>query len=478
MPDSPLGWLKQLAAQLEERQPRLQVFSDYYDGEQKLRFTSAKFRKAFGNRFDGWSDNWCATVVDAKDERLNVEGFRFWTDPDDEPLTADRAAWDIWQANQLDADSQLAHLDALIGEQTYALVWYDENGDGYPDVTIEHPSQMIVQTAAGNRKRRLAAAKIWADESGFLFGTVYLPGGIFKFRSQQTHRHGGFRGVEWVERGDGWAIDNPLGVVPVVPLTNRARLLAPARSELVDVVPKQDAINNLWANLMVAAENQGTRRPWAIMAELPADQRGEPTNPFDRPDVTGIALEGEGRIGTLEEASLDNFIRSIELAVKHIASQTRTPPHYLNASADRLSGESIKAAETGLVSSVQRKQRHFGEAWEEVMRLAFAVAGDEAHARAIRAETIWSDAESRTESEHIDAVGKQRVMLEIPRRKAWELAGHSPTDMDRMEAMLARESLLTVGTDVNALLGANGGPVSGSDRAARSGDAGPGGTGA
>ena len=96
-------------------------------------YATEKWRRAFGGLFSAFADNWCALVVDAVEERINVEGFRFG-DP-----TGDADAWEIWQRNGLDADSELCHIDALIYGVAYALVWYGD--DDRATVDVESPSR-------------------------------------------------------------------------------------------------------------------------------------------------------------------------------------------------------------------------------------------------------------------------------------------------------------------------------------------------
>jgi hypothetical protein len=135
--------------------------------------------------------------------------------------------------------------------------------------------------------------------------------------------------------------------------------------------------------------------------------------------------------------------------IQHIASISRTPPLYLNASADRLSGESIKAAETGLVAKCRRKMRHFGEGWEEVIRLAGKVQNIAKLADATSAETIWGDPETRTESQHVDAVAKRKD-LGVPLPQLWEDLGYSPAQIARFPAMQAQTA---IAGDIEAELG-------------------------
>jgi len=87
-PGTPLALLDSMEQKLNNRQVTLQRLSDYYDGRHRLAFTSEKFREAFGGMFSAFADNWCPLVVDAVEERLNVQGFRHGIDP-----KADKDAW-------------------------------------------------------------------------------------------------------------------------------------------------------------------------------------------------------------------------------------------------------------------------------------------------------------------------------------------------------------------------------------------------
>ncbi len=427
--------LTDLVDRLDADDARLRKYLDYYEGRHRLGFASEKFRQAFGRRFGTLADNWCPIVVDATEERLTVQGFRFDSDE------ADADAWAIWQANNLDADSQLAHTDALVQGRSAAIVW--AAADGSPRITIESARQVTIAHAAGNRRQRTAALKRWLDDDGYLRANLYLPDRIAKYRSTKKPAVGDDSlapgPVDWQSYGD--EIRNPLGVVPVVPLVNRPRLLADGESEIAQVIGLQDVANKLLCDLLVAAEFGAFKQRWATGMDVPVDpETGQPVEPFDAALTRLWVAESEQtKFGEFAATDLANYTKAIDLIVSHIASQTRTPPHYLNPSADRLSGESIKAAETGLVAKVKRKQRHFGESWEEVMRLAFAVMGD-ARANVTNAETIWADPESRTESEHVDAVAKRQA-IGVPWQQLMEDLGYSPQQVARMRDQLRADAL-------------------------------------
>lgn len=427
---APFQMLKTMAGALTARQSDLARLSDYHDGRHRLAFMSEKFRSAFGGMFSSFADNFLPLVVDAVEERLNVQGFRFGDDP-----TADKDAWNIWQENGLDALSQLAHRESLIKGDAYAIVW--ARPDGRPRVTVEAAEQCIVGYAPGDRTQRVAALKSWKDSDG-MHAILFLPDAVYKFI--QTSQNG----VGWEpEQGtdDSWPLPNPLGVVPVVPLVNRPSLTSPyGVSEFLGVIPIQDAINKTLADMLVASEYIAFPQRYVTGLEIPVDDQGNNVAPFNiAVDKLLVAEDAGANFGTLAAGDVANYVKAIELQVQHLSTVTRTPPHYFNVGGNLPSGDAIKAAETGLVSKAKRKHRFYGESWEEVMRLCFAILGD-ARATVTESETIWADPEYRSESELADALVK-RAAIGVPRQQLWEDAGYSQTQISRFHAMELADSL-------------------------------------
>lgn len=445
--DTAKWWLRELTKRLAKRAPLLRKADDFYDGRHRMVFASQKFRQAFGGLFSRFADNWCGVVVDAVEERLHVEGFRFGDKPE-----ADDDAWAMWQRNSLDADSGLLHTDMLTTGYGYGLVWADE--DGQPLITIESPHECIVAHEPGSRRKRRAGLKMWRDDAGFLFACLYTPDELYKFRSASKNSELTMDaeniGVEWKpyhpREDDTWPLGHELGV-PLVPIYNRPRTSKPGqgKSELDGVIEVQQAVDKLCVDLLVASEFGSFRQRYASGYEADEDDDGNEINPFKNipggvwtvgpPEGSNTAVQ----FGEFGETNLGNIVKAIEMFVQHLASQSRTPPHYLNASADRLSGESIKAAETGLVAKTRKQQRPTGEGWEEIERIGFKVKGDP-RAERWDAETIWSDPEYRTESEHVDALVKLKD-LGVPNEQLQEDAGYSPQQRARFKAMALQDQL-------------------------------------
>lgn len=460
-PGSPAWWRDRLLKRLRDVDEDLGRYEAYYIGDHPLALASEEFRSAFQGQLRNFSDNFCQLVVDAVGERLHVEGFRIPTEDGPRGTNigrrweGDQQAWEIWQRNNLDAESHIAHTEALVNGVVNVLVWPAD--DGRAEITVEHPRQTVVETAPGGSRRRRAALKRWLDDGEYLRVNVYLPEGIFKWRSTEPRRNmddlpttDSIRWDEWTDFGDTtWPVANPLGVVPMVALPNRPQLLYTGDSELREVIPVQNAVNKIMLDMLIASEYAAFRQRYIIGIDIPRDPESNEVLPLDREKLLKASLERvwmfEGspeknapqpQVGDFAASDLGNYVKALETLVQHIASRTRTPPHYLLGQMGSFpSGESLKSSETGLVAKVRQKMRFFGEGWEEVIRLARQIEGT-APTQAFAAETIWRDPESRTEAEHTDAIMKQQS-LRIPNEFLWEQLGYSPQQIERIKQLTA-----------------------------------------
>ena len=415
---TPDAWRDTLLAALTARCKTIAKCEAYYCGRHRMAFTTAQFRETFGNLFSAFADNWCDLVVDASAERLRVDGFRFGDD------ASDADAWEIWQRNGLDAESDMAHVEAIKLGTSYALVGPDD--DGKAAIQIDAADRAIVAVDPGQPRRRLAGLRYWADEWGVEHCGVFLPTETVWWRRESES-------APWAEApGSG---QNPLGVVPLVPLANAPTLSNRlGRSDIERVIPLQDAVNKLCGDMIVASEFAAFPQRWATGIEIPK-------NPETGQRMAAQFLGGADRVWAVESdtAKFGNFsvsdlgiyVKAIEMLIQHVAAQTRTPPHYLlGAMGSFPSGESLKATETGLVAKVRRKMLSFGEGWETAMRLAFAIEGQTAKAELIDAETIWANPESRIVGETVDAAVKLAT-IGVPRPALWEYIGASQQQIRR-----------------------------------------------
>lgn len=435
MPDapalSPEWWLTRLHTALDARQDEIAFFNNYYTGNHPLPWLAPQARDEFRRMVRMTRSNYMGLVCDATAERASVEGFRFGSDG-----TADADTWRIWQANNLDADSDLAWLEALIGGVSYFHVAPNPDDPGTPHVWVEHPSQAIVEHDPGSNRRQSAAAlKVWDDDwTQELHATLYTRDRIYKFRAKRQSVADG-HGPRWVEREvlneqpNGQRV-NPLGAVPLIEIPNNPRLIGGGVSELYDLTDIQDRINKTLFDRLQTQEFGVDPQKWAV-AFPNEDADGHP-NVLEfgrnRAVTTDVA---ETRFGNFAVAPLTPYSEAKREDVKDIASRSRTPAQYLLGEMSNVNGETLKASESGLISKVRQRRRPWGEAAEQAMRLARRAAGlpvvDDA-----RMETIWTNPQFRTEGELTDAVLKRFQGGLVPLRQSLEDLGYTVTQIDQI----------------------------------------------
>jgi hypothetical protein len=435
-PLSPEWWVARLYARLASRREGIEFFDAYYRGAHPLPWLAPQARDEFRRILRMTRSNYMGLVVDATAERLQIDGFRLGPDEAD----ADAETWRIWQANNLDAGSDQALLEALITGHSYLLVAPNPADPATPFIFTEHPSQAVVEFEPGsNRRVRAAGLKVWDDDwTGKLHATLYLPGGLFKYQAEKPKNGYGAAGPAWTRRavpGEDWPAPNPLGVVPLIELANNPRMLTGGVSELSDVTDIQDRVNKTLADRLITQDYGAFPQKWAT-AWPEEDAQGNPTPPIDVGRNRMVTTEvAETRFGQWDAAPLDPYSAAKREDVKDIASRTRTPAQYLLGEMSNVNGETLKASESGLISKVRQRMRTFGEDIEEAARLARRAAGL-ADAGDSGLETIWRNPEFRTEGELVDALVKMAT-LNVPYEALWERWGASPTERARWVEMQA-----------------------------------------
>ncbi|MFH8369188.1 phage portal protein [Streptomyces sp. NPDC018031] len=445
-----------LEQELIRRRPEMDRNTNYYRGRQPLRFASEQFRKYHGERYRDFADNWVQPVADSPVERLTVVGVQ-----PTGAIEADAESWRVWQTNALDADSQLGFLGAVNSARAFVLVWGDPDDEDTPIVTFEDARQCIIAYEPGSRRRRRAALKRWEDGNAE-FATLYLPDQVWKFArpvlSQQTLSPQMQAVDEELRRWRPRELEdepnpqpNPMGVVPMVELPNRPLLSDDPISDISGVVAMQDAINLLWAQCFTASDYASFPQRIVLGAERPMmpilDETGQVVG--ERPlDMEKFAVDrivwitgDDAKIAEWTAANLEAYTAVIEVAVGHIAAQTRTPQHYLIGRMANLSGDALIAAETGLVKRVQEKQLWYGQAIREMFALIALAQGDTDKARAVRSGTVlWADAESRSQSQLADALLKLH-QLGFPFEYLAARWGLTPSEIADVVAMIERQGV-------------------------------------
>ncbi|MFJ3084489.1 phage portal protein [Streptomyces halstedii] len=456
--ESPGWWLQRLGKKmLDERkdsvdedgevEPGLDTLRKYAEGKVPLPSVPGLDPAEVAEWMRDARTNWVSLVLDSPVERLGVDGFRFGSSGG-ERAKADEDAQRIWRENHMKADSGLVHYGAAAQRRAFVLVERDDAGR--PRLTHETPRQVAVEHAQGNRRELAAGLKLWRDDwTGNTRAKLWLPGSEHDFVTKTDAPVFGGRSAtlrSWdafqlPNSDDGQSV-NSLGVVPLVPFINRRNRRLAGFAEHEDVLRIQNRINLSLIMLIGAMKYGAFRQRWAAGLEVDEDPvTGAKIQPFQL-DIRKLWTvdNPEAKFGEFAATDLVPYVRSVESAVQDLAAISRTPPHYIIGAVVNVSGDALKAAETGLVAKVRDRQDELGEGWEAVMRLAFRVLGDEKKADAWDLETVWRDPESRTVSELADAAVK-KGSAGVPWRQRMEDMGYTPSQISRMEIDRAADAL-------------------------------------
>lgn len=408
--------LTTLLQALDEPVARYEELDHYYRGTQPLAFLAPEARTALGNRFGRMASNICRLAVTALSERLRVTGF------------SRSDVWADWVANDLDQMAGTAHREALTLGRSFVIVWADP--DGAPRVTVESARQVAVIRDPATREV-LAAVKRW-NTATTTEAVLYTPEKITRYRSSSTGATtAGFSPVE--------SVDNPLGVVPVVPLTNGDRLLDDGVSELTDLVPLVDALNKALADMMVSSEYVGRPRRWATGIELEEDEDGNVVNPIPEGPRAMVSESPDTKFGQLQAADLGSYEAGVRIILGQIMAVSALPAHYVGVFSDNpASADALRASEASLTARAEARQAQFGRAWEWVARLMVAVrTGVDPHS--VDVTVHWADAATRSVAQEADAVVKLHQAGLLPASIALERLGYTEADILRIEQARTRE---------------------------------------
>lgn len=427
--------LQALIQEIDGRKTKLDPLDRYYNGNPPLAFLTPEAREALGNRFGHIASNFCRLTVTSIAERLRITGFT-------RSGQADAALWQDWARNDLDQLAGTLHREALTLGTAYAIVWADSTGA--PSISVESAHQMTALRDPGTRQL-VAAVKKWNTATGSE-AVLYGPEKIIRYVSDSQNATSGaqFKVSE--------SIDNPLGVVPVVEFRNSDRLLDEGVSELRDVIPLQDSLNKLLADLMVGSEYYARPRRWATGIELEEDEDGEAENPYPEGNRMMIAEAPDAKFGQLAAADLNSYDTAIRTIVSQIMAVSSLPGHYTGIVANQPpNADGLRAAEASLTARVEQRQHQFGRGWEQVMNLAHAIRTN-TDPSAARVSVVWADPATRSMAQEADAVVKLYQAGLLPASAALERLGYTDEQITRIRDSRRAEALDAAGTDLGALL--------------------------
>lgn len=433
--------VKTLSDKLDQTYPALVRLDSYWHGQQPAAYLAPDAREALGDRLRTLAVNFPRVAVTALAERLQVTGFR--TDgPDAEP---DAELWRLWRRNGMEDAAAQAHVDALVYGRSFVIVWADSAG--HPVITVESPRQVAVLRDPATRQVTAALKRWVADGKGH--AVLYGPDAITKMTSDSNVVDPAAMSVSSWRTVE--TIRNPLGVVPVVPVVNRGRLLdVDGVSEMADVLDLADALNKLAADMLVTSEYYARPRRWATGLEIVEGEDGNPVKPFSPAlDDVWQSEAPETKFGQFDAARLDGYADAVALLTQQIGAVTGLPPHYLGLHGDQpASADAIRSAEASLVARAYALHRTFGTAWADVARLVMAVR-DGSDPTQLDVEAVWANPETRTPAQAADAAAKL-AGIGVPLSVVLaDTLGMSPAQIDRVRQARRGDALDAAGVDLD-----------------------------
>lgn len=392
----------------------------YFAGTNPLTYLAPEAREALGNRLTRVSANVPRMLVDALTERLRLVGFD----------GAD--VWPTWQRLHGATVADQVHRESMILGDAYVLVWGDQAGRAVLSPESAHHMTVTTDPETGIVT---AALKRWTAGQQ-TFAVVYQADRVTSYRADVANAtSGGFTVTQ--------TVDNPLGVVPVVPFVNTGRLGQAGVSEMEGVIPLSDANTKLLTDLLTASEATARARRFASGIELVEDDDGNVISPFAENDKMLISESPDARFGQLPGADLASYDKAVGVVMRQISAISGLPEHMLGIGGDNpTSADSIRASEAALTAKAEAKQRTLGRSWANVANLITQVEGG-APSETIVAQ--WADPATRSEAQVADAVTKLYATGLLPASYALKRLGYSEDDIADIRAARRSEALDEVG---------------------------------
>jgi hypothetical protein len=424
---------------LRKDRETLDLVDNYVRGKQASPYMPRTANQEYKLLASRCISNFLPMVVAAPAQALAVEGYHRRGAEQDAP------EWrGGWQANNLDARQAAVYRAAITYGHSFVVALPDRTDAGRPVVRAVSPRCMW----AAYEDPSLDEWPLYALELPKLPGSK---GSVQGWFIDDRHVYQVTADEETITLSPGWA--HGMGVCPVRRFAAQVDLEGRTTGVVLPLIPLQDRINQTVFDLLIA-QTYGSFKVRTVSGMAPPLKRdpetGEPLldadgNPIPKPvqmDSSRLLMapDADTKFNTLDETPLSGFIESIDMSLRHLAVVSQVPPHYLLGDMVNLSAEALAAAETTLMRMVDEFKREFGEAWESVLRLCAQIMGEAAGSEDVASQVRWKDAESRSLSQTVDALGKAVTMLGMPKRAAWNrLPGFTDTDRAGWEDMAAEE---------------------------------------
>ncbi len=444
--------------------PYSELFA-YYDGNQKLKYNTERLKAIFKNLTFDFTENWCAVVIDATANRVNLKSFLVKPEEDEKPRFAravERIARrfklkappaqemvnEIVDRNQIILESDVVHVVAMVIGESYYIVWKDEEGkaEGF----YNDPRNIHLFYQEENPRKKKYAAKWWRTAEGRIRLVLYYPDRLEYYSTKPDVKWGDVKADMFIptddegnKTGEVKGFPNEFEEVPVFQFRPDLRVV---KSDLKNVIGPQDVVNKLMADMIVTSEFSAFKQRFIISdAETQGQLKNMPGFIWDIPGGTGEGQDTE--VGELDSSDPEVYLKPANREVKAIGAITQTPNHLLmETSSGQISGEALIVLESPINKKASNRIDLFGPIWSDVIRFMLKIEGTEIEAKDIapvfdKPETV----QPKTQAEIIQIGVNTGIPLAIElKRNGWTEAEIDQMLADKEEAAAAETKNLAV----------------------------------
>ncbi len=338
---------------------------------------------------------WFHLLVTTIAQQLFMESVRS-TEVDDTTMI-----WKPWQRNRFPARQMAVYRAALAYGYSYATAMPGDNGAvlrgrsprdmfaTYQDVIEdEYPAYYII--VAGNRYTVV-------DEDAKY--TLVDADGRLQYVDHEVHG---------------------LGVAPAVRYSNDIDLEGRTPGEIEPLIKVAKRHNKtVYDRLLTQHYNSWKVRTATGLSKPDNHAEGERIKLLLRQSDILTGEEGV-QFGSLDETSLEPFIRAGRDDKETFAAIGQIPTHGLTGDLINLSADAITEARATLDRKAGDRKVSFGDSNTQLLRLSSFVEGRERDAEDFTLASQFADFESRSLSQSADALGKISSQLGVPPEKLWD----------------------------------------------------------
>ncbi|WP_328439124.1 phage portal protein [Nocardia puris] len=377
--------------------------------------------------------NFLPLILDVFGQALKVDNYL--TGGEVDPQTGRRinrttsSPWTWWQRNQFGAKqtginrgalhygvSYATVLPSLVSQQTAVhmrpvsprqmtalygepLEWDPREGgpvdDAWPIEAMEMKGPMI---------------RLYDERAVHFIGVKQVPQSALGWRDPSYLSVNNFEYIE--------GRNHDVGVCPVVRFQDRILLDGEEQYGIIEpLLTIQERLNETTYEMLVAQYWSAFRQRY-VMGWIPKSQQEALRHAASD---TWYFKDANVKAGQFEATELKNYIESKDSGLRDLAAIGQVPAQQLGLSGiSNISEASLAALEAGKDRKVSEIETSLGESYEQLLRTAAHIAGDEAAAADFASEVVWADATARSFAQTVDGLGKLATMLDVPEEILWE----------------------------------------------------------